>query len=287
MGIENHELSNDETLYWQNRLKQRRDSFLQAGDFLKKHTLKDLSLAEAGDISKISIHPADLAGPEQEAETLDSLLEKNLKGIQEIENALERLERGAFGICQSCGEKIPASRLEAIPEARYCLSCQKDMEDMKRATQGRMQKARAATLSTVNSFNAVSVAEVMQDSPVVIRPEEGLDVASQLMFENNIRHLPVVDKRGEIQGVISDRDLLCVFLTDRSWITEEDVKKSWSLQRVSSIMTKTPETATPEMTLQEAGTIMLDNKISCLPVVEGSHLVGIITDTDFVKFVSR
>lgn len=287
MGIEEHELSNDQVLYWQGRLLQRKRSFVEAGELLKKHTLKDLSLEEAGEISRIRLHPADVTGPEQDSETLDSLLAKNLKGIQETEDALERLERGVFGVCQSCGEKIPVSRMEAIPETRFCLNCQRDTEEMRRASVGRRQKMTTVTSSAVKTSETVLISEVMQENPVTLRQEEGLDIASQLMFENNIRHLPVVDKRGDLQGIVSDRDLLCVFVNSRPWTTLGQLEKVWSSQPISSIMTKSPVTVAPDTSLQDAGTVLLDNNISCLPVVEGNRLVGIVTDTDFVKFLSR
>ena len=55
---------------------------------------------------------------------------------------------------------------------------------------------------------------------------------------------------------------------------------------MSQVMSKTPETISPDTKLNDAATILLENKISCLPVVEGNHLVGIITESDFVKFLS-
>ena len=54
--------------------------------------------------------------------TVDTL-EREHELLGEIEAALERLEEGEFGICQGCGEHIPQRRLEALPWARYCVSC--------------------------------------------------------------------------------------------------------------------------------------------------------------------
>jgi len=43
--------------------------------------------------------------------------------IVDIEHALDRLDDGSFGVCESCGRRIPFERLEAIPHARYCVAC--------------------------------------------------------------------------------------------------------------------------------------------------------------------
>lgn len=54
--------------------------------------------------------------------TVDTLeREHQLEG--EVEAALERLEEGEFGLCQGCGAPIPQRRLEALPWARFCVSC--------------------------------------------------------------------------------------------------------------------------------------------------------------------
>ena len=50
-------------------------------------------------------------------------LEREHRLLGEVEAALERLEEGEFGICQGCGEPIPPRRLEALPWARFCVSC--------------------------------------------------------------------------------------------------------------------------------------------------------------------
>ncbi|MGH9624034.1 MAG: TraR/DksA family transcriptional regulator [Bryobacteraceae bacterium] len=44
--------------------------------------------------------------------------------LKEIDRALERVVRGSYGVCESCGQEISPARLKAIPWARYCVSCQ-------------------------------------------------------------------------------------------------------------------------------------------------------------------
>jgi acetoin utilization protein AcuB len=63
----------------------------------------------------------------------------------------------------------------------------------------------------------ISVADIMQENPISVRREECLGIAAGLFAEHKIRHLPVVDDMGDIQGVISDRDLLGLILSLGSW----------------------------------------------------------------------
>lgn len=50
-------------------------------------------------------------------------LEQGQKTLAEVEAALNRMDRGTYGVCESCGESIPDARLRALPWARYCLKC--------------------------------------------------------------------------------------------------------------------------------------------------------------------
>jgi DnaK suppressor protein len=50
-------------------------------------------------------------------------LEQGQKTLAEVEAALHRMDRGTYGVCESCGEEIPEVRLRALPWARYCLKC--------------------------------------------------------------------------------------------------------------------------------------------------------------------
>ncbi|GIL18075.1 MAG: membrane protein [Oligoflexia bacterium] len=139
----------------------------------------------------------------------------------------------------------------------------------------------------VDALGKTLVSDIMSENPITVRASEDLETAAVLMAENNFHHLPVVDDNGDIQGIISDRDLLSVVIRVRPWKVRERAEGGWSKNRVSHVMTKTPETVSPDVTVREAGTVLLENRIGCLPVVDGNHLVGIITEYDFVKLVSQ
>jgi len=76
---------------------------------------------ESSDLSRLPIHMADLGTDNYDQEFTLGLMDSERKLLREIDEALERIENGTYGICVGSGKKIPKSRLEAIPWARYCV----------------------------------------------------------------------------------------------------------------------------------------------------------------------
>lgn len=78
------------------------------------------------------MEPGDIQFDEESGEggtvTVDrerdlALSAQALAAVEEIDDALEKIERGTYGVCEGCGELIPAARLEALPYARLCIAC--------------------------------------------------------------------------------------------------------------------------------------------------------------------
>lgn len=82
----------------------------------------------AGDLSTLPMHLADLGTDSFEQDISLGLMENESDEIHEIEEALERIKDGSFGLCESCKKKIPKERLKAIPYARLCVNCKKKEE---------------------------------------------------------------------------------------------------------------------------------------------------------------
>ncbi|RLC96274.1 MAG: molecular chaperone DnaK [Chloroflexi bacterium] len=73
-------------------------------------------------------HMAD-DGTEAFDQAVDVALKRKLKAtLEQVEQALAKFENGTYGICESCGARIDRARLEALPQARYCLNCQSRRE---------------------------------------------------------------------------------------------------------------------------------------------------------------
>lgn len=118
------------------------------------------------------------------------------------------------------------------------------------------------------------VGDVMQTRVVTVAPYTRVPEALGLAQHRGIRHLPVVDER--LVGIVSDRDLKRALGAGGA---EE--------RRVDQIMTRAVVTVTPAAPVEEAARVMLEERISALPVVEGGRLVGIVTETDVVELFAR
>ncbi len=66
---------------------------------------------------------ADIAADDIGRKTLEALGAQDTRRLRQIDSALSRIENGRYGVCVSCGKKIPKERLEAIPYAVMCISC--------------------------------------------------------------------------------------------------------------------------------------------------------------------
>jgi len=76
-----------------------------------------------GDLSSMPIHMADIGTDNFEREFTLTLMEREDRTLEQIEGALERIEDGIYGMCESCDAKIPKTRLNAIPYAILCVRC--------------------------------------------------------------------------------------------------------------------------------------------------------------------
>ncbi|HEY3400745.1 MAG TPA: CBS and ACT domain-containing protein [Geothrix sp.] len=118
------------------------------------------------------------------------------------------------------------------------------------------------------------VKEVMRSPVAVIPVEATIGEAFQLLQDRGFRHLPVVDQ-GRLVGILTDRDLR--FATSSFCHTPRTAEDP-----VSGAMSSPPLTADPLDPVEDAARIMREHKIGCLPVMDGSELVGILTGMDLL-----
>ena len=111
------------------------------------------------------------------------------------------------------------------------------------------------------------VVERMTVNPVTISQEALVEQALQMMETRKLRHLPVVDAKGNLVGIVSEKDLL----------------RARAEEPVREVMTREVITVTEYTALEEAARIMADHRISSLPVMRHGKLVGIITETDLLR----
>ncbi len=115
----NNKLSKNEIEMFRNLLLEKRNELLGNVSYMEKDALRE----DRSDLSNMPIHMADAGTDSYEQEFTLELMDSERKLIAEIDQALDRIEDGTYGICQAEGEPIPKPRLEAIPWARYCVAC--------------------------------------------------------------------------------------------------------------------------------------------------------------------
>lgn len=141
---------------WQkfyNRLLELREQLMRQMNGLAKESAQEM----AG----YSLHMADSGTDNFDRDFALSLLSSDQDAIYEIEEALKRIEKNTYGICELTGKSIPKSRLEAIPWTRFTVQAQAQLE-----REGALRQRRLGVLGTVD---AVGVSEVESDEE---EPEE-------------------------------------------------------------------------------------------------------------------
>jgi DnaK suppressor protein len=114
--------------HFKEMLLQKRKELFQNVFEIEGETLKKSRLDASGDLSSMPIHMADLGTDNYEQEFALDLMDSERKLLTEIDEALQRIEDGTYGICQGTGEPIPKARLEAQPWARYCVEYARKIE---------------------------------------------------------------------------------------------------------------------------------------------------------------
>lgn len=127
------------------------------------------------------------------------------------------------------------------------------------------------------------VREFMSTEVVTLRRNDQLSIADDVMRLGRIRHLPVLDEDDQVVGIVSQRDLFRGALARTLGYGAHAQQKLLGQLFVKEIMTNDPLSIGPDATAAEAARLMLDRKVGALLVVEEGRLVGILTESDFVK----
>lgn len=127
------------------------------------------------------------------------------------------------------------------------------------------------------------VRDRMTLKPITITPDVSVTEALRLMNERKIRRLPVVDEAGRVVGIVSDRDLLQASPSPATSLAIWEIHDLLAKLTVGKTMTRDVITIPEDTPLEEAARVMVDSKIGGLPVMKGSELVGIISESDLFK----
>jgi acetoin utilization protein AcuB len=127
------------------------------------------------------------------------------------------------------------------------------------------------------------VHERMSKHPITITEDTPIHEAITLMRDKKVRRLPVLDGKGKLVGIVSEKDLLYVSPSPATSLSIYELHYLTSKITVGKIMTTDVITVSEHTPLEEAARIMADNKIGGLPVMRNERLVGIITESDLFR----
>ena len=123
------------------------------------------------------------------------------------------------------------------------------------------------------------VKEVMRTNVICASSDTKATEVKNMMTENNVSKLPVVDN-GKLVGIVTKNDLLKAEPSSATTLDMFEISYLLSKLTVKKIMNTKVISVGPNEVVEEAARIRVDNKISCLPVVDGDALIGIITKSD-------
>jgi acetoin utilization protein AcuB len=128
------------------------------------------------------------------------------------------------------------------------------------------------------------VRKKMKKDLITITKDERMTTAKKILKEKNIRHLPVVDGKRLI-GLVSNMDIRKAEASPATSLEIRELHYLLDKLTVGEIMTRNVITISPDISVEEATTLLHDNKIGCLPVVEDGNLVGILTENDVMDIL--
>jgi CBS domain-containing membrane protein len=131
------------------------------------------------------------------------------------------------------------------------------------------------------------VRDLMSTEIFVLYVDDNLLLAEEMMQLKRIRHVPVVDREGNLQGLITHRDILRVSISTIAELSSGERREAQASIRLWDIMRTHVLTISPDADIRSAARVMLDKKIGCLLVVAYRQLLGILTEADFLKYVLK
>jgi CBS domain-containing protein len=141
----------------------------------------------------------------------------------------------------------------------------------------------------------MNASDVMTVRVVTIEPDATVQSAAKLMIERGVSALPVVDKSGNLVGIISEGDLLrraetgterksswwLTFVSGTDQLAHDFVKSHGT--KVSDVMSKEVVVAKPDTPLREVARLLEANRIKRVPVVEGNLVIGVVSRANLLQ----
>ncbi|MDB6032347.1 MAG: transcriptional regulator, TraR/DksA family [Verrucomicrobiales bacterium] len=149
LGVNNHGFNPSRPAKIKAEWQKFYDNLLDLRERLM-HQMSGLAKESAEEMSSYSLHMADSGTDNFDRDFALSLLSSDQDAIYEIEEALKRIEKDTYGVCELTGKKIPQARLQAIPWTRFTVEAQAQLE-----REGALRQRRLGALGSVDSVGAV------------------------------------------------------------------------------------------------------------------------------------
>lgn len=131
------------------------------------------------------------------------------------------------------------------------------------------------------------VKDWMSTELVTVNEDTSVMEASQLCREKGVRRLPVLNKKGRLVGMVSDRDIKEASPSKATTLDVHELYYLLSKLKIKDIMSKTPITIGPDETIEKAAVVMLKRRISGLPVLDSQgNLIGLLTQGDVFRVLT-
>lgn len=127
------------------------------------------------------------------------------------------------------------------------------------------------------------VRNIMSPNPITAHDDMTVPEALRLIKEKKIHFIPIVNKQGELQGVVSDRDLHRAEPSEATTLSIWEISDLLSKITVAEVMQKDKVVIAEDAPIEEAAKLLTDSMASGIPVIRGKQVVGIITKTDLLN----
>jgi acetoin utilization protein AcuB len=136
-------------------------------------------------------------------------------------------------------------------------------------------------------FEKTKVSEWMTSTVISTRRDTSISSAHKIMRENNIRRLPVLE-HGKLLGILTIGDVREASPSDATTLSIWELNYLWAQLTVEKVMSQKVYTVSPDSLMLDAAELMLEHKISGLPVVnEQQEVIGMITESDIFRMLVR
>ena len=180
-------------------------------------------------------------------------------------------------------KKLGSSKYESMP-ASSGIGSVPVIDDDKMV--GIVSKADFVTLAIDGEYDNVCTKDIMSKDVTSVSPSERLVHARRVIIDAKVGRLPVIDDE-DLVGMITSKDLMRAFIDFRKKVPEKYQKSQIKEVLVEDIMSRNPRVVTKDVPITEVSKIMIETGYNGLPVVEDDKVIGIITQTDILRLISK